>query len=89
MEINKEKKIIIFENDDEFYKFAVVPKLVLKYLEDDIYYSDFKLSDEYNDYLNEGYMYKMRDRKSQILKHGAVTFRTITKKVKLKAYYGK
>ena len=92
MDINKEKKIIQFSDDGEFTKWAVNPTLVLRCTgeNNDIYYSDFNFSDAYNQYVSDGYKFQIKDKKSQVYKHQAVTFRTLTKKVQnLKAYYGR
>lgn len=87
MMTDKEKNIIYFDNDDEFYEYAVVPEIVayktnhIDKFGYPIYYYDWNFSDMYNDDIKNGMLYMIKDENSQIFKHGAVTYSTITKSV--------
>lgn len=77
--------IMYFNNDDEFYKFCVVPKLIpIQYFDksgNEKYYNDFNLSNRYNYALDKGIKFCIKDEDSQIYKHGCVSYRTITKEI--------
>jgi len=77
--------IIYFDNDNEFYEYAVVPQLVtIPYTSRDgseRYYTDFNFSTEYNDAVNNNMIFMIKDENSQICKRGRVSYRTITKDV--------
>ena len=84
---DKEQNIIYFDNDDEFYDYVVVPEIVA-YPTDHIdkygypvYYYDWNFSDMYNKDIKNGISFIIKDENSQIFKHGAVTYSTITKPV--------
>ena len=77
--------IIYFDNDEEFYEFAVIPELVTK----DGKYFDFELSSQYKNALKSGKKFCIKDEDSQILKHAAVSYRTITKDIdSLEPWFG-
>ena len=77
--------IIYFDNDNEFYEYCVVPELVpVQYIDsegNEKYYSDFKLSSQYNNAINNGIRFIIKDEDSQIYKHGCVSYRTISKDI--------
>ena len=82
-----------FDNDDDFYRFCVVPVIVPKervQIDGSIRQSmDFNLSHEYNNAVDNGTIFIIKDPNSQIYKHQAVSYRTITKPiVNLEEYYG-
>ena len=84
LQISKTK---YFDSDDEFYKFAVVPVLIAKEWPNSIdgktrYYTDFNFSYKYQNALKKGHRFVIKDPNSQICKHQAVSFRTITKPIK-------
>ena len=84
---------LYFDSDDDFYDWCVVPALKpVKYINKDnkeSYYSDFDLTYEYYNALKEGKQFIIKDEDSQIYKHGAVYYRTITKPIKnLMPYFG-
>lgn len=88
----KDPDIIYFNNDDEFYNFAVVPELVVKkgyveHLDRDVYYTDFNFTNNYIDAINAGKSFVIKDPDSKIFKHQSVSFRTECKPVSnLKKY---
>jgi len=77
--------IIYFDSDDDFYNFCVVPELVPReYTLADgrvVYFSDFDFTKCYKDALSQGKRFIIKDEDSSIFKHGAVSYRTITKNV--------
>lgn len=82
-----------FDTDEDFYRFCVVPIIVAKdrvQPDGSIRQSmDFNLSSEYNNAVNDGKVFVIKDPNSQIYKHQAVSYRTITKPiVNLEEYYG-
>lgn len=86
----KDGNTIFFDNDEEFYTWAVVPILNVYKTEDGLYYTDFELSNLYKKALSDGYRLSIKDENSQITKHAAVSYRTITKPIEnLDPYYGK
>jgi hypothetical protein len=84
--------IIYFENDDEFYKFAVVPELIVKkgyveHLGKEVFYTDFDFTNNYIDAVNSGKSFVIKDPDSKVYKHKSVSFRTECKPVSnLKKY---
>ena len=72
--------IIYFDNDNEFYDFAVIPQLITKDGDKSKYF-DFELSPQYHKALKEGKKFCIKDEDSKILKHAAVSYRTITKDI--------
>ena len=77
--------IIYFDNDNEFYEYCVVPELVpVQYINsegNEKYYCDFNLSSQYNNAINNGTRFIIKDEDSQIYKHGCVSYRTISKDI--------
>ena len=96
--INEDKKaeekkdnIIYFDTDDDFYEFCVVPAChqrdVLLNNGQISSFMDFDLSNDYWNAVKDGKYFVIKDPKSQIYKHKAVSYRTITKPIKnLKNY---
>ena len=94
MLIDDKQNIIYFDNDDEFYNYAVVPQLIP--IETDkvdkygypVYYCDWNFSKVYNDAITNNTQFIIKDEDSQIFKHGAVSYRTITKPIQnLQQYF--
>ena len=82
-----------FDCDDDFYRFCVVPVIVPK--ERILRYCtirrsmDFNLSNEYQNAVDNGIQFIIKDPNSQICKHQAVSYRTITKPIEnLEEYFG-
>ena len=82
---NDNENIIYFDNDDEFYEFCVVPKLVpVQYVNGDgqiAYYTDFNLSDAYHDAVKAGKKFMIKNEDSSIFKHKCVSYRTLSKPI--------
>jgi len=84
--------IIYFDNDKEFYEFCVIPNLVVNEYIDDLgnvkYYTDFDFSSPYLNAIKQGKKFMIMDSDSQIFKHQAVSYRTITKPIEnLEQYF--
>lgn len=77
--------IQFFDSDDDFYMFCVVPKLdVHKCINnngDEVFYTDFELSNVYNDAIANGKEFMIKNPDSLIQKRGFVSYRGHTKKV--------
>lgn len=87
------KNIMYFDSDQDFYDFCVVPSLRpdMRMVDGVMIpkYFTFDLSYRYNDALQNGVYFCIKDPNSQIYKHGAVSYRTITKKIdNLLQYFG-
>ena len=78
-------KIIYFDNDQEFYDYAVIPELVpIPYTDKsgiERYYTDFNFTPQYNNAVNNEMTFIIKDEDSQIYKHGGVSYRTIFKDI--------
>lgn len=83
MEIKNNR--IYFDSDDEFYQYTVVPELVpVQYIDmngEEKYYTDFNFTPQYQNAINNGMTFIIKDEDSNIFKHGSVSYRTITKDV--------
>jgi hypothetical protein len=83
--MNTVGNIIYFDNDNEFYEFCVTPKLFvtpfIDRLGNENYYTDFSLSNQYNESINNGIKFVIKDKNSQIYKRKKVSYRTITKDI--------
>ena len=91
--LDKDDKVIYFDNDEEFYQFCVAPNLKAKEYEEEDgtigYFADFDFTQGYKDAVKAGKRFVIRDEDSQIFKHGCVSYRTISKKVdNLDQYFG-
>ena len=77
--------VIYFDNDDEFYDYCVEPKLItIPFVDkngDTRYYTDFNFTNAYNNDVKDGKIFIIKDENSQIYKHKAVSYRTITKEI--------
>jgi len=78
-------KVIYFDNDQEFYDYAVIPELVpISYIDKsgiEKYYTDFNFTEPYTNAVNDGMIFIIKDEDSQIYKHGGVSYRTIFKEI--------
>lgn len=93
LKLKSESNRLYFDNDDDFYAFCVVPTIVLKDYTDIngniCQYADFDFSPQYNNAVNQGKTFIIKDEDSSIYKRGAVSFKTITKPVSNLGYYFK
>lgn len=97
IKINKPTKlhdeIMSFKSDADFFNFCVNPEIVFKEFVDKegntrCYY-DFEFTKAYSDAVEQDVYFVIEDEDSQIFKHGAVSYRSITKEVEnLKQYWG-
>ena len=85
MRIDQKRNAIFFDNDDEFYKFAVNPLLSVTN-GDNIPYADWNFTDAYNAAVTDNTDFIICDSNSRICKNQSVSYRTITKPVKIKPY---
>ena len=83
--LNKITNRMYFDNDEDFYRFAVVPAVVIKSVNNPNgttrRYFDFELSSTYKNAVDNGQVFIIKDPNSQIYKHQAVSYRTITKPI--------
>ena len=83
--MNTKDNIIYFDSDNEFYDYCVVPELVpVQYIDsegNEKYYSDFNFTPQYNNAVNNGMRFVIKNEDSQIYKHGCVSYRTISKDI--------
>ena len=83
--MNTKDNIIYFDSDNEFYEYCVVPELVpVQYIDsegNEKYYSDFNFTPQYNNAVNNGIRFVIKNEDSQIYKHGCVSYRTISKDI--------
>jgi len=90
--INKNSNIMYFDTDKDFYDFAVVQKVMVNPLESNPnvwYCDDFEFSKEYNNAIESGKKFIIKDLNSEIFKHGAIAGRYSVKPVlNLEPYFG-
>ena len=90
--LDNNDNVMRFKNDEEFFNFCVNPTLVINECGapciEGTYYQTFNFTKDYNDAVNNGKQFMICDENSQIYKRGAVSYKTITKKVNnLVPYY--
>lgn len=86
--MNRIKNTIYFDSDDEFLDFALDPRPVIKEGKH-CKYTDFNFTKTYQNEVDNGIRFCIKDERSQIEKHQAISYRTITKKVEnLDPWYG-
>jgi hypothetical protein len=85
MRIDQKRNAIFFDNDDEFYQFAVNPLLTVTN-GDNIPYTDWSFTDVYNSALAAKTDFIICDSNSKTYKNQCVSYRTITKPVTIKQY---
>ena len=82
-------KVMCFENDDEFFDFAVNP--LIRVMEDPksgTHYYDYDLTTNYNDALKDNVEFIIRDPNSLISKRNCVSYKLISKKIQnMHPYY--
>lgn len=84
-----EGNIIYFDNDDEFYEWALDPTLKFKRSENGTLYYDVDFSKEYERAINEDKHFVICDEDSVIEKNQSISYKLVTKEVKnLDTYYG-
>lgn len=89
---NTKTPVMYFNNDDEFYKFCVLPVIITpEYTKADGtigHYADWDFTDAYKNAIRDGVHFVIKDENSQIYKHGELTYRVNTKPVQnLDPYY--
>ncbi|SRR5574344_330647 len=76
MKILKKHDAIVFDNDEDFFKFAVDTILVI----DNNGGFDWNFTEAYNDCITKGTNFIIKG-ESQIFKRGRVSYRTVAKRV--------
>ena len=78
----KDKNLIIFDNDEEFFNFSVSPNFEVNYSDtSDRYFYTINFTDDYNNAISNDIYFIINDENSQIEKHNCVTYKTISKKI--------
>ncbi len=90
---NENTNIMYFNNDDDFYKFCVVPNVIISQEVDDNGQTynvfTFNFTDTYNSCVKDGKKFIIKDQNSRIFKNKKVSYKTITKPVEnLEPYFG-
>lgn len=85
MRIDDKRNAIFFDNDEEFYLFAVNPLLTV-FNGDNIPYATWDFTDAYKSAASQNKDFIICDMNSQTYKNQAVSYRTITKPVTIKPY---
>lgn len=85
MKIDAKNRAIYFDNDAEFYDYAVNPLLTVTN-GDNTPFMDWDFTQPYKNALAENTKFIICDDNSQIYKHQAVSYRTITKPVCIQQY---
>jgi len=78
--------IKFFDSDDDFYVFCVTPQLDVhshtNIYGDTTYYTDFEFTNGYNDDIDNGIMFMIKNPNSSIQKRGCVSYRGHAKRIK-------
>lgn len=79
MKIDDNHKICIFDNDDDFVTFAIdtTPR-IHKEDKDGVYWFDFGHTNAYDKYLDDGYLFYIKDPNSKIKKRRMISYRTVS-----------
>lgn len=85
MRLDQKRNAIYFDNDDEFYTFAVNPLLTVSN-GDNIPYMDWDFTQSYKNALAANTEFIICDDNSMTCKNQSVSYRTITKPVCVKNY---
>lgn len=80
--------VIVFKNDEEFYKWCIDPELYIKEGKS-CSYTTWDFSYDYKKALREGKKFAIYTNDSRVLKNGDISYRTITKKVENVVPYNK
>lgn len=83
MRYDKENNTITFADDNEFYNWAVLPFDVFKRTEKGTLIFTWNFTSSYEKAVDEGTKFVIDDPNSQIVKHQAVTYRTVTRPVEV------
>lgn len=79
-----------FENDDEFYSYAVDPRIIPMKLKEGVYYTTFNFTPQYLSDVDNGVIFVIKDVNSKIFKHKAVCVGLMNKRVQnLEQYFDK
>jgi hypothetical protein len=86
LEEKVDNKKLFFDTDDDFYRFCLIPELIVKKSEKEfngrpIYYTDFEFTKQYLDAVNNNIKFYIKDPESRIVKNKCVSYRTHTKPV--------
>lgn len=84
--MRKEKNKICFDNDEEFFNFAVKPQIVVRQGKHGLY-TDWEFTDEYEDAVSRGVRFVVSDPNSRIMKNQIVCYKTISKNVENVDYF--
>lgn len=77
-----------FENDDEFYSYAVDPRIVPMKSKAGVYYTTFNFTPQYLSDVDSGVKFVIKDVNSKIFKHKAVCVGIMNKRVQnLEQYF--
>lgn len=87
MKKDTKNNAIIFDNDDDLFKFAIVPSYVLLTDENGNQYAGWNFTDEYNDALAANTEFLINDLKSRYLKNQSIEFKGISKPIKILGNY--
>ena len=85
MRIDQKRNAIFFDNDDEFYQFAVNPLLTVSN-GDNIQYATWDFTDACKNAMASNTDFIICDMNSQTYKRQALSYRTVTKPVVIKPY---
>lgn len=77
-----------FENDDEFYSYAVDPRIIPMKLKEGVYYTTFNFTPQYLSDVDNGVKFIIKDVNSKIFKHKVVCVGLMSKRVQnLEEYF--
>lgn len=82
MRYSKNEKYILFDNDDDFFQFALDPTPKVRRMDETHCYYDFDFTNYYNEALNNNKFFVILDENSKITKHDAISYHLVTKRVK-------
>lgn len=93
LRLNRENNIMYFDNDDSFSDFCINPVMkvckVISTTGEEILYPDYEFSQAYNDAVDAGVRFCIKDELSRVNKNGLLPVGTSTKRiVNVKRYYG-
>jgi len=77
----QEDKIIIFNDDDEFFTFVVNPNLIVKKNPLGILYHTWDYTDDYKNAILNGMYFKILDPKSRMKYRNNITYKLVPKKI--------
>ncbi len=83
------KKIIVFENDEEFDEFAIDPQVRIFSDDNGIHYYDWKFTADYENEVENGTIFYIKDRNAEVLRRNSCTYKIISKRVENVKPYNK